>query len=185
MVGINNNNSLQMQELLIFIHATLTKHLSLGPPQDSWGVPTSNVAQNKSRAEDKDAAFLVDLGRSATTEGIVRTRHDAAAHEHLIGEFALLVLHSFLKRGKLSTKDTRLMEMLDPFTAPLILGLVSKFNKTTLLALKVFRNARALLCTIFSDSRTQCLCYCLRMRIPAARENAPSIVEHALSLLQV
>lgn len=133
MVGINNNPSLPMPELLIFLHGGLTRYLT----RDGANNKTS-IAHNVNRLnEDKEERFLVDLGRSATTEGTVRTRHDITAHEHLIGEFSLLVLHSFLKRGRLSTKDTRLMEMLDPFTTPLIHCMGSKFNKATLLSLKV------------------------------------------------
>jgi hypothetical protein len=58
-------------------------------------------------------------------------------NEHLVADFALTLLHSFLKGGKVDVNNKEHLEMLDPFVVLLFKCMGSRFDRVLVGGLKV------------------------------------------------
>jgi hypothetical protein len=86
-------------------------------------------------------------------------------NEHLVSVFALSLLHSFLKGGKVDIKDSEQLEMLDPFVVLFFKCMGSRFDRVLVGGLKV-RVFVACVCLPHEKESCSHPTYLLLVRLP-------------------
>ncbi|KAL6072065.1 U3 snoRNP protein [Balamuthia mandrillaris] len=155
--GIEKNDSVTSEQLLVFLHTLIKTHCMSGEQQ------YQNIA---SEAKAKELRFLVQAQPAPSTKP-KRAKLQRSGNMHVIAEFGLMVLLAFLKREKLSTQNLATRQMLDPFATLLIrFCMKSQYNNTLVLTLK-------------------CLCFLLRIELPTLHHaNVQKLTKRTLSLLK-
>ncbi|XP_065052935.1 small subunit processome component 20 homolog isoform X2 [Rhopilema esculentum] len=128
-VGLQKNSSLSLTDLLVFIHQTLS---GLQPV-----IMESNSKELRKEKEGEEFRRQdIYLVKKEPGRGQKIVEHDKKANLHLLGEFCLQLLHSFLKNQKLMPSNQEHIRMLDPYVTVLIQCLKSKYNRIIILAAK-------------------------------------------------
>ena len=149
-VGINLNTSVDMVDFMVFVFKLLSESLPL--TQDSSKKPQA-LTEAEKRAE-------VVLKRADALE--VRKYYDA--NIHMFVEFGLSLLLTSLKREKISLKNQKHLEMLDPLVSHLGRALYSKHASIAVLAVRV-------------------ICIIVKLPLPELEDSIPVFVKKTFQMI--
>ena len=124
-MGLNMNPSIDLDQFMVFIHQLLTETLPL----------TQLDGNTSKKLSDSEKHFKVHMKRK---ELAAETLKHYESNAYLFVDFGLSLLHTSIKREKLTSKETHHLELLDPLVSLLGKSLYSKHASTITNALRIF-----------------------------------------------
>jgi U3 small nucleolar RNA-associated protein 20 len=153
--GIQSNPTLKNDQLLIFVHDLISKNLEALPEKEK-------PAEQKTKRMKKNSDELIFVPAAKPK---VPTNH-FFENSHILVEFGLSVLNSYLKKSKLNIRDATLMGMLDPFVELVQRCLRSKY-------------------TLVQAGGMRCLRYLIPAELPSLKPQLDKITKKVFELIQV
>lgn len=154
--GLAVNSTLSVEKLLIHVYSLVNESSAAINP-----VTKKKPVSEPRLLSEREDVFL--LPQEPSRDGLpVKTSR--RTNTHIIVEFGLKVLHTLLKREKLSPSEKKHLEMLDPFV-PLLTDFVeSSYIKIVITSLR-------------------CFVRLLRMELPSLKASVPKLAQSLFVLL--
>ncbi|KAJ3039093.1 U3 snoRNP protein [Rhizophlyctis rosea] len=122
-LGVNGNPSVEVTELMIFVHGLVTENLPIAQAGEQ-------APKKKSATEQQ---HLVQLKRNDPLQPLKVFQ----ANAHLFIEFGLSLLLTALKREQIDVRDQTHLQMLDPLTSQIGRALYSKHSTVCINAIRI------------------------------------------------
>ncbi|EDO33281.1 predicted protein, partial [Nematostella vectensis] len=159
-VGLQANESIDTQTMLVLVHGLTSERLVELTAQDKIEKKEPSPPPDPRLRSTDTYTIQPEVTRGGKTpEASTRT------NAHVVVEFGLQLLHTTLKRGKVSTADQLHLQMLDPFVSMMTKCLQAKHTKVLTLALR-------------------CLCWIVKFPLPSLDKLVPQIAKLLFKLLK-
>ncbi|KAJ3050202.1 U3 snoRNP protein [Rhizophlyctis rosea] len=123
-LGVNANASVEVTELMIFVHGLVTENLPIAQAAEQ-------TVKKKSAIEQQ---HLIQLKRNDPLQDVQKVFQ---ANAHLFVEFGLSLLLTALKREQIDIRKQEHLQMLDPLTAQVGRSLYSKHSSVCMNAIRI------------------------------------------------
>ncbi|KRX78527.1 Small subunit processome component 20 -like protein [Trichinella sp. T6] len=134
-LGVSKNTNLTVETLMVFCYEVLNDGLQLLCRNDCKEQQQQQIEKGKSLRPAPSFLFPPEPGRRGFAVNVSKR-----TNMHLLISFALDVLLSLLRAGKLSAVETESLSLLDPFVDNLILCLNAAYPKIISVALRCLTN---------------------------------------------
>lgn len=163
-VGLSGNPSIPLDAMMVFIHSlttTLVEQTTLGQDSKNEGKPEVALQPGPLKKMPESCLLL----EAATPRGGTKPKANKKTNVHLLIEFGLQLLFTWLKKESLNATEHLHLQMLDPFV-PTMKHLLTDVHVKT------------------SANAMRCLSWLLHFPLPSLKKNIKQIAEGMFVVLQ-